>query len=72
MANGSRVSSHVVGNISFLHSLSIDNVLYVLGSLFNLLFISRLTRSLVCVISFYQIFCLFTGLEFRTDDWQRM
>ena len=36
----------------FFSSLSIDNVLYVPGSPFNLLSISRLTRSLDCVISF--------------------
>jgi len=52
MANGSRVSSHGVGTIHLLPSLSIDNVLYILGSLFNLLSISRLTRSLDCLVSF--------------------
>jgi len=59
MANGSRVSSHGVGTINLLPSLSIDNVLYVPRSLFNLLSISRLTRSLACVISFTKYFvCL--------------
>jgi len=52
MTNGYRVPSHGVGTINFFPSLSIDNVLYVPGSLFNLLSISRLTRSLDCVISF--------------------
>ena len=49
MANGSKVSSHGVGNIHLLPSLSIDNVLYVPGSPFNILSISRLTHSLVWV-----------------------
>jgi len=34
MANGSRVSSHGVGTIHLLSSLSINNVLYVPESLF--------------------------------------
>ena len=52
MANGYRVPSHGVGTINLSSSLSIDNVLYVPGSPFNLLSISHLTRSLNCVISF--------------------
>jgi len=52
MANGHRVPSHGVGIINLFSSLSIDDVLYVPGSLFKLLSISRLTRSLDCVISF--------------------
>jgi len=51
-ANGPMVSSHGVGTIHLLPSLSIDNVLYIPRSPFNLLSISRLTRSLDCVISF--------------------
>ena len=49
MANGSRVWSHGVGTIHLFPSLSIDNVLYVLRSPFNILSISRLTHSLVWV-----------------------
>jgi len=56
MANGYRVPSHGVGTINLFASLSIDNVLYVLGFPFNLLSISRLTRSLDCVISFTKYF----------------
>jgi len=52
MTNGYRVSSHGVGTIYLLSLLSIDNVLYVPRSPFNLLSISRLTRSLDCVVSF--------------------
>ena len=52
MANGFRVSSHGVGTIHLLPSLSIDNVLYVPRSPFNLLSISHLTRSLDYLISF--------------------
>jgi len=52
MANGSKVSSHGVGTIHLFHSLPIDNVLYVIGSPFNLLSISRLTCSLDCGFSF--------------------
>ena len=52
MANGYKVPSHGVGTINLFSSLSIGNVLYVPGSLFNLLSISCLTCSLDCVISF--------------------
>nr|KYP72342.1 Retrovirus-related Pol polyprotein from transposon TNT 1-94 [Cajanus cajan] len=52
MANGSRATSHGVGTIHLSPSLSIDNVLYVPESPFNLLSLSRLTRSLDCLISF--------------------
>jgi len=55
-ANGFKVPSHGVGTINFLPFLSIDNVLYVPRSPFNLLSISRLTRSLDCVISFTKDF----------------
>jgi len=56
MANGYRVPSHSVGTINLFPFLSIDNVLYVPGSPFNLLSISCLTRSLDCVISFTKDF----------------
>ena len=54
LADGSRVSSHGVGTgtVKLFPSLTIDNVLYVPGSPFNLLSISCLTRSLDCVVSF--------------------
>ncbi|WVY93382.1 hypothetical protein V8G54_032470 [Vigna mungo] len=52
MADGSRVSSHGIGTVHIFPSISIDHVLYVPGSPFNLLSVSRLTHSLNCVISF--------------------
>jgi len=54
MANGSRVLAHGVGTVDLFPFLSIGNVLYVPESPINLLSISRLTRSLDCVISFTQ------------------
>jgi len=59
MANGSRVLAHGVGTIDLFPFLSIDNVLYVLEFPFQLLSISRLSRSLDYVIFFTQSFvCL--------------
>jgi len=52
MANGSKVSSHGVGIVHLFPSLPIDNVLYVPGSSFNLLSISRLTCFFDCAVSF--------------------
>jgi len=49
--DGSKVLSHGVGTVNLFPSLSIDNVLYVPDSPFNLLSIIRLTHSLDCVIS---------------------
>jgi len=50
MANDYKVSSHGIGTIHLFSFLPIDNVLYVPGSPFNLLSVSRLTSSLDCVI----------------------
>ena len=59
LAGGSRVSSHGIGTVKLFTSLTIDNVLYVPWSPFNLLSISRLTRSLDYVVSFINNFvCL--------------
>ena len=52
LADGSRVSSHGVGTVKLFPSLTINNVFYVPRLPFNLLSISRLTRSLDCVVSF--------------------
>ena len=60
LADGSRVSSHGVGTVKLFPSLTIDKVLYVPGSPFNLLSISRLTRSLDCVVSFTKFICAVT------------
>jgi len=54
MANGSRVLAHGVGTVNLFPFLSIDNVLYVPCSPFNLFSISRITQSLDYVISFTQ------------------
>ena len=51
LTEGSRNSSHGVGTIK-IFPLTIDNVLYIPGSPFNLLSDSHLTRSLDCVVSF--------------------
>jgi len=72
MVDESTILAHGIGIVKLFPSLSIDNVLYVLGSPFNLLSIISLTCSLDCVISFNQRFCLFTGPKFRTNDWHRM
>ena len=52
MANGSQIQSQGLGTANPLPSLSLDNVLYIPGSPFNLLSISRLTSSLDCIIFF--------------------
>ena len=45
LVDGSRVSFHGVGTVKLFPFLTIDNVLYIPRSPFNLLSISRLTRS---------------------------
>jgi len=51
-----RVSAQDFGIIHLLPSLSIDHVLYLPRSPFNLLIISRLTHFLICVLSFMKDF----------------
>lgn len=51
LADGSKVQAAGVGRISPLPSLNLDSVLLVPGSPFNLLSISKLTRSLNCSVT---------------------
>ena len=52
LANGTQTQSEGIGTTHPLPSLSVDSVLYVPGAPFNLLSISRLTKTLDCVVSF--------------------
>ena len=52
LADGSKVQATGVGKISPLPSLDLDSVLLVPGTPFNLLSISKLTRSLNCSVTF--------------------
>ena len=52
LGNGSKMQSQGVGIAHPMLSISIDSVLYVPGSPFNLVFVSRLTHYLNCIISF--------------------
>jgi len=51
-ANGSQSRSKGVGTVQILLSLSVSSVLYVSSCPFNLLSISRLTRSHDCIVTF--------------------
>ncbi|XP_070007788.1 uncharacterized protein [Nicotiana sylvestris] len=48
MGNGSQTTTSEIGQASPLPSLPLDSVLYVPGSIFNLIAISRLVKSLKC------------------------
>jgi len=52
LANGSKVTSQGVGQISLSPSLNLKHVLLVLNCAFNLISSSQLTKSLKCCISF--------------------
>ncbi|XP_058781179.1 uncharacterized protein LOC131655309 [Vicia villosa] len=51
-ANGSQTQSEGIGTVQILPSLSVTSALYVPNYPFNLLSISRLTRSLDCIVTF--------------------
>ena len=51
-ANGSQTRSEEIGTVQILPSLSVTSVLYVLNCPFNLLSVSRLTRTLDCIVTF--------------------
>jgi len=64
MANGSRVSSHGVGTIHLLPSLSIDNVLYAMGlSLTYYLLVISLVPLIVLFLSPEILFVYRTGVR---------
>jgi hypothetical protein len=52
VANGSKAQVTGIGQASPLSSLPLNHVLFVSGSPFNLISISKLTRSLNCSITF--------------------
>ena len=52
LANGSQTIAKAIGSACPLHTLPLTYVLYVLDSLFNLIFINKLTRDLNCLIIF--------------------
>ena len=66
MTNGYRIPSHGVAIINLFPSLSIDNVLYVPRSPFNLLSISHLTHSPFNLLSIISPKILFL---YRTKVW---
>lgn len=59
MPNGSHADISTVGSISFSPDLHLDNVLHVPSFKFNLLSISKITKSLNCSVSFFADFCIF-------------
>ena len=53
LANGSQTIAKGIGSTCPFPSLPLTFVLYVLDSHFNLIFISKLTRDLNCLITFF-------------------
>ena len=66
---GFRVSSHGVGTIHILPSLSIDNVIYVPNSTFNLLSISRFIRPLIVWFFLPKIMFVYNYKTKVRDKW---
>ncbi|RVW45241.1 hypothetical protein CK203_067439 [Vitis vinifera] len=54
-----------------LPSLPLTSVLYTLECPFNLISISKITRTLNCSITFSDKFCDLAGPEYGEDDWHR-
>ena len=53
LANGDKVASKGVGQISVSASLNLESVLFVPNCPFNLISLSQLTKSLNCSVTFY-------------------
>ena len=68
LANGSQTIAKGIGSICPLPSLPLTSVLYVPNFLFNLISISKLTRDLHCVLTF---FYNLAGPEYGEDNWHR-
>ena len=68
LANGSQTIAKGIGSACPLPSLRLTSVLYVHDSPFNLIFISKLTRDLNCLITFSDHS---VTPEYGADDWHR-
>lgn len=68
--NGSKAGVKAVGHAHPLPSLPLDSVLYILNCPFNVVSVSKPTRSLNCSITFDRTLLLYRT-DARTDDWRR-
>jgi len=66
LANGIQTKPKGIGTAKPLSSVTLDSVLYVPDSPFNLASIRRLTKSLHCSITFFDDYI---GPQYGTDDW---
>ncbi|RDX87989.1 hypothetical protein CR513_30468, partial [Mucuna pruriens] len=53
LANGSKMVSQGVGQVSLSSSISLNSMLYIPRCSYNLISLSQLTRSLNCLVTFY-------------------
>ena len=59
LPDGSRAGVTHTGSISFSANFHLKNVFYIPSFKYNLLSVSQLTKSLKCLVSFYDSHCIF-------------
>jgi len=72
LANGSKAHVPDIDQASPLPSLSLNYVLFVPGSAFNLISISKFTQSLNCSITFSSDSFLIQDQKYGKDNWIRI
>jgi hypothetical protein len=65
LPNGGQTKIRHIGSIKLSHELSLDKVLYVPTFHVNLLFVSKLTRTLHCIVTFYLNFYIVQDMDTR-------
>ncbi|CAL9028584.1 unnamed protein product, partial [Prunus brigantina] len=63
LPNGEQAEIHNIGSIKLSKDLSLDGVLHVPKFHVNLLSVSKLTRALHCVVTFYPDFCVVQDVD---------
>jgi hypothetical protein len=63
LPNGGHTKIRNIGSIKLSHELSLDKVLYVPTFRVNLLSVSKLTRALHCMVTFYLNFCIVQDMD---------
>lgn len=65
LPDGGQAEIRNIGSIKLSHDLSLDKVLYVPKFRVNLLSVSKLTRALCCIMTFYPDFCVVQDMDTR-------
>ena len=68
-ANGSTSSITGEGSLVLTDTITLDTVLIVPSLTYNLLSVSQITTTLKCTVTFWPLFCVFSGHSDPEDSW---